>query len=98
MSQTFLPARVSSPGRILNRELEAREWTPKDLAKIMARSPEAIYGIIDGSRQITLESAISLAQALDTSPEFWLNLEKKYQQYLTQKEMNDALEQGAITQ
>jgi addiction module HigA family antidote len=34
--------------------------------------------IIKGKRNITAATAIDLAQALDTSPEFWLNLQQAW--------------------
>jgi plasmid maintenance system antidote protein VapI len=40
MNQNPIPARVSSPGHILSRELDARVWTQKDFAKIMNRPPQ----------------------------------------------------------
>jgi HTH-type transcriptional regulator/antitoxin HigA len=42
MSNTLTPARAISPGRILQRELDARGWTQKDLAEITNRPPQAI--------------------------------------------------------
>lgn len=89
MSQKLAPARVPAPGRILNRELEARGWTQKDLAEIMSRPVQTINEIIRGSKQITPETAIELSQALGTSPEFWTNLEAKYRLHLAGKEKNE---------
>jgi addiction module HigA family antidote len=82
MTQTLAPARVSSPGRILGRELEARGWTQKDLAEIMGRPHQTINGIIKGNKHITPETAIELADALGTSAEFWTNLEAKYRLHI----------------
>jgi addiction module HigA family antidote len=78
MSQLLLPARVLPPGRILSKELEARGWTPKDLAEMMGRPHQTISGIIKGNKQITPETAVELAEAFGTSAEFWANLEAKY--------------------
>ncbi|MBO3459096.1 HigA family addiction module antitoxin [Aetokthonos hydrillicola Thurmond2011] len=86
MSHKLAPARVPTPGKILNRELEARAWTQKDLAQIMSRPVQAINGIIRGSEQITPETAIELSQALGTSAEFWRNLEAKYRLHVARKE------------
>jgi HTH-type transcriptional regulator/antitoxin HigA len=89
MSQKLAPARVPTPGKILSRELEARGWTQKDLAEIMARPVQTINEIIRGSKQITPETAIELSQALGTSPEFWTNLEAKYRLHLAVKEKKE---------
>jgi addiction module HigA family antidote len=82
MSQNPIPARVSSPGHILSRELDARGWTQKDLAEIMNCPPQAINEVIRGIKQITPEIAHDLSEALGTSPDFWANLESKYRLHL----------------
>lgn len=97
MTQTLGPARVSPPGRILSRELEARGWTQKDLAEIMGRPHQTINGIINGNKQITPETAIELAEALGTSAEFWTNLEATYRLHLAQKEANGPSETSEIS-
>lgn len=89
MTQALVPARVSPPGRILSRELEARGWTQKDLAKIIGRPHQTINGIIKGNKQITPETAIELAEALGTSAKLWTNLETKYRLHVAQKDAND---------
>ena len=93
MSNTLIPARaparVSPPGRILSRELEARGWTQKDLAEITGRPHQTINGIVKGNKQITPETAIELAEALGTSAEFWTNLETKYRLHLAQQNANN---------
>jgi HTH-type transcriptional regulator / antitoxin HigA len=72
------PAEVFPPGEFIRDELEARGWTQGDLAQIMGRPEPAINLIINDKRGITPETAIELAGAFGTSPEFWLNLENAY--------------------
>ncbi|MGK7949240.1 MAG: HigA family addiction module antitoxin [Xenococcaceae cyanobacterium] len=78
MSNTLTPARAISTGRILQRELDARGWTQKDLAEITHLSTQAINEIIKETRQITPETARELSCALGTTAEFWTNLEANY--------------------
>lgn len=78
MSNTLTPARAISTGRILQRELDARGWTQKDLAEITNLSTQAINEIITEIRQITPETARELSCALGTTAEFWTNLEANY--------------------
>ena len=59
-------------------ELEARGWTPDDLAKAMRRPVAAVNLIINDRRGITLEIANELAGAFGTSSEFWLKLDRAY--------------------
>ena len=81
MSQPLVPSRVPPPGRILNRELEARSWTLLDLAEKTTYSLQTIDDIIHAKQQITPETALVLAKVLGTSAEFWINLETNYQQH-----------------
>lgn len=85
MIRRLTPVRVPTPGRILKRELEARDWTQKDLADIMSRPVQTINEIVGGSKQITPQTALQLSQAFGTSPEYWINLETNYQLHLATK-------------
>lgn len=89
MNKTLVPARVTPPGKILQREIEERGWTQKDLAEIINRPPQVINEIIKGTKQITPETAIELAKALGTSAEFWINLEANYRLHLAQKKYQE---------
>ncbi len=89
MSQQLFPARVSPPGRILLRELEARGWTQKDLAEITGRPVQTINAIIQVKKQITPETALELAEAFGTSAEFWTNLETNYRLHKARKEKQE---------
>jgi HTH-type transcriptional regulator/antitoxin HigA len=79
MDVELRPARVTPPGRIIRRELDARGWTQKDLAEITGRPEQVISQIIQGRKQITSETALQLAAAFGTSADLWLNLEANYQ-------------------
>lgn len=72
-------AEVFAPGEFLRDELEARGWTQAELGVIMGRPTRLINEIIAGIRGITPETALQLASALGTSPDFWMNLESQYQ-------------------
>ena len=58
------PARLTSAGAILRRELAARGWTQRDLAEVIGRPAQAISEIVQGSKRITAETALELAAAL----------------------------------
>lgn len=73
------PAEVFPPGEFIRDELEERGWTQSDLAKIMGRPLPVLNLIISGRKSVTPETAIGLASAFGTSPEFWLNLETAFQ-------------------
>jgi HTH-type transcriptional regulator/antitoxin HigA len=75
-----MPAEVFPPGDFLKEELEVRGWTQNDLANILDWPARLVSEIIDGQRCINPETALALAQAFGTSPEYWLNLESAYRQ------------------
>ncbi len=69
--------RISThPGIILLREfLEPLELTQKALATHLSIPIQRINEIVRGKRGITPETAWLLSEALNTTPEFWLNLQ-----------------------
>ncbi len=76
--KTFVPAEVFPPGDILRKELEARGWSQLKFAEILDRPPQLVNGVINAQKRITEQTAVELAEALGTSPEFLLNLETAY--------------------
>lgn len=85
MNRNGRPARVISPGQILTQELEARDWTQRDLAAIMGRPYQAVNEIINGNKQITPDTARELAYAFGTSIDFWMALEANYRLHLAEQ-------------
>jgi HTH-type transcriptional regulator / antitoxin HigA len=73
------PAEVFPPGDFLKEELDERGWSQQELADILDRPPRLISEIIGGKRAITPETALGLSEALDTSADYWMNLESQYQ-------------------
>lgn len=78
MTQPLIPARATHPGKILKRELDARQWTSEDIAQLMGCAHETVESIIQEKGQVTQEIAIALAEALGTSSDLWTNLDAKY--------------------
>lgn len=60
--------------------------TQSSLANHLNWKPGKINEIVNKKRGITAESALSLSDALKTTPEFWLNLQSHYD--LWQAEQN----------
>jgi len=89
MSDDLRPARLVPPGRILKQELDARDWTQRDLAAILGRPEQAISEIINGTKQITPETSVELSQAFGTSPAFWHTLEANYRLDLALRQAHD---------
>jgi antitoxin HigA-1 len=66
------------PGRILKREIEARELSANRLALALRVPSGRITEIVNGKRSISPETALRLARYFGNSPEFWLNLQQRY--------------------
>ncbi len=69
---------VPHPGLYIREELEAREWTQRDLAYILGTPEQAINMIISGKRGVSPEMAKALGQAFDVNPDLFLNLQRAY--------------------
>jgi HTH-type transcriptional regulator/antitoxin HigA len=72
-------AEVPVPGRIIREKLEERNWSQSELADIMGRSDTDVSEFISGKRSISLEVAKELAVVFGTDPEYWMDLEARYQ-------------------
>lgn len=67
------------PGEILQEEfLVPMEISQYRLAKDIAVSPRRINEIVHGTRAITANTALRLAQYFGTTAQFWLNLQAHY--------------------
>ena len=67
------------PGVILKREfLEPLGITQVSLAAHLGIPVQRVNELVRGRRGVTPETAWLLSQALDTTPEFWVNLQSAY--------------------
>ena len=67
---------ATHPAAILLKEfLEPLELTQKALATHVGISVQRVNEIVRGKRGVTPETAWLLSEALQTTPEFWLNLQ-----------------------
>ena len=78
MASTYTPAEVFPPGEYLRDELAERGWTDAHFAEIAGLSPQAVSEILSGDREITEETALAFSRSLGTTPDLWLNLQKRY--------------------
>jgi len=73
------PRNLAHPGEILLEEfLKPMGITQKRLAKHIGVEPNVVNELVNGKRGITAYSAMKLGAALSTGPEFWLNLQSRY--------------------
>lgn len=70
---------TTHPGTILLKEyLEPMELTQRELADHLDIPNQRINEIVRGKRGVSSDTAWLLSKALNTSPEFWLNLQAMY--------------------
>lgn len=67
------------PGEILMEEfLEPMGISQYRLAKDISVSPRRINEIVHGKRSITADTALRLGRFFGMTPQFWLNLQNRY--------------------
>jgi len=76
MNDTMLD--IPPPGHFIREELEARNWTQRDLAYILGVTDPEVNVIISGKRGISPKMAKALGKAFDVPAEFFVNLQKSY--------------------
>lgn len=68
------------PGEILETEfMRPLKISQNKLARVIGVSPRRINEIVHGKRGISADTAIRLSKSLDTTAEFWLNLQARYE-------------------
>lgn len=71
--------RPTHPGNIIKEDyLVPLSVTIKDMAELLGVSRKTLSKIINERGSITPDMALRLSRAFDTTPDFWLNLQKNY--------------------
>jgi len=71
--------RPTHPGNIIKEDyLLPLSITIKDMADTLGVSRKTLSKIINEKGAITPDMALRLSRAFDTTPNFWLNLQKNY--------------------
>jgi addiction module HigA family antidote len=79
------------PGRILRREIEARNLSANALA-IALRTPSGrVTDILNGKRGVSPETAMRLARYFGNSARFWLNLQTAYELTVAEAELGERI-------
>lgn len=69
---------MDPPGIFIKAELEERGWSQRDLAFILGQTEQQLNPLLSGKRGITPDMARLLGEAFGTSPQFFLNLQGRY--------------------
>lgn len=74
------------PGETLRDDLEALGMSAAELSRQIDVPVNRITQIMNGARAITGDTALRLGHFFDTTPEFWLNLQKLYELRLAEQQ------------
>ena len=66
------------PGRHLQEFIEEMEISEYRLAKDTGMDRRRVNLLIQGARNVTVDTALRLGRYFGQSPEFWLNLQRQY--------------------
>ena len=80
------------PGRILKRELEARDMSANRLAIALRLNSGRIVEILNGKRGVSPETALRLARYFGNDARFWLNLQTAYELAVAERDMGARIE------
>jgi len=75
------------PGRILKRELDARDLSANRLAIALRLPSGRITDILNGKRGVSPDTALRLGRYFGNSARFWLNLQTAYELALAEREL-----------
>jgi antitoxin HigA-1 len=76
------------PGEILLSEfLEPKGLSQSALAEKLDIPVQRVNTLINGKRGMSPETALLLAQFFETTPEFWMNLQTKFDLWHARREM-----------
>lgn len=66
------------PGRLLRRELAARQLSANALARALRVPPGRIIDILNGKRSVSAETALRLGRYFGNGGRFWLALQARH--------------------
>lgn len=66
------------PGEFIREELEARDWSQRDLAYVLGAPEQAVNLIISGKRGISADMARALGDAFGVAAELFVNLQSAF--------------------
>jgi len=82
------------PGEILLEEfLQPLQISQYRLAKEIQVPPRRINEIVHGTRGVTADTALRLAQYFGTTAQFWMNLQNQYDLTISAQSFNPSLEE-----
>jgi antitoxin HigA-1 len=80
------------PGRILKRELAARDMSANRLALALRVPSGRLTDILNGKRGISPDTALRLGRFFGNSARFWLNLQTSYELAVAERDVGARIE------
>ena len=81
------------PGQILAEDLHDAGISMNQLAKDLHVPMNRISTIVNGQRGITGDTALRLARYWGTTPEYWMNLESRYELEVARDRQGGSIDQ-----
>lgn len=85
------------PGRFLRREMMSRQLSANKLALALRVPSGRITQILNEKRGISAESALRLSLYFGNSPQFWMNLQSRYELAKTEQDIGSKI-RAEVTQ
>ena len=79
------------PGEFLREMLDELGLTQAAFAQAIGVSPMRVSHLLKGDRPVTAELALRLGQALNQTPQYWLNLQVAYDLKVAKVEFKHSL-------
>jgi addiction module HigA family antidote len=69
---------IQSPGSVLQSLLDEYQLNPGKLGKAVSLSQSAIRQVVIGKTRVSVPMALRLAKYFGNTPEYWIDLQNKY--------------------
>ena len=81
------------PGEILREDVLPALGRPKtEIARLLGISRQTLYDILNEKQPVTAAMALRLGRLCGDGPEIWLNLQKRHDLRIAERELGDALD------
>ena len=89
--------RLITPGEMLLKDwLEPLELSQNKLARELKVPPQRINSIEKGALRITPDMALRLGRYFNMTPQFWMNLQQRYDLEKAKDEVWEEIERGVV--
>lgn len=81
------------PGEVLREDVLPALARPKtEIARLLGISRQTLYDILNEKQPVTAQMALRLGKMCGNGPEIWLNLQKRFDLQMAEKELGDTLD------